>query len=91
MNAGLSGFGTGDLCSPLSSVCIWTGAVDTDWTKTGNWACGVVPVPTSEVEINGGLTNYPVLATNVTIKSLLVKPGASYTVMSGVSLTITGQ
>ena len=90
INTGLSGFGTGDLCSPLSSVCIWTGKIDTDWTKPGNWACGVVPVSTSDVEINGGLTNYPILATDVTIKSLLVKPGATYTVVTGKTLTITG-
>lgn len=90
INTGFSGFGVGDLCSPLSSVCIWTGTIDTDWTKPGNWACGVVPVPGSDVEINGALTNYPFLVTNVTIKSLLIKPGASYTVASGVTLTITG-
>ncbi len=87
-NTGFSGFGVGFPCSPLSGVLLWTGAVNTDWSNPGNWCCGVVPVSTSDVQINGGLTNYPVIGTNVTVKSLTLRPGATFNVASGFTLTI---
>lgn len=88
-NTGFSGFGAGYPCSPLSGVLIWTGAADTDWANPANWACGVVPGPTSDVQINGSLVRYPVVNTDVTIRSLLLKPGSSFNVATGRVLTIT--
>jgi len=85
---GFSGFGVGYPCSPLSGVLIWTGAINTDWSNAGNWCCGVVPVFTSDVQINGGLTNYPVIGTNVTIKSLKLNPGGTFVVSTGFTLAI---
>jgi len=90
-NTGFSGFGAGYPCSPLSGVLIWTGAADTDWANPGNWACGALPGPTSDVQINGGYNNYPVVHADFTIKSLLLMPKATYTVSTGATLTITGQ
>lgn len=84
---GSAGFGMGYPCSPSLTTIIWTGAVNTTWSNPGNWSCGTVPGPTSDVQINGGLTNYPLVNSNVTIKSLSVKPGATVTVVTGFTLT----
>jgi hypothetical protein len=86
--SGFSGFGIGYPCSPLSGVIIWTGAVSTDWSNAANWCCGVVPTSTSDVQINGGLTNYPVIGNNVTINSLQLNPGATFNVATGFTLTV---
>jgi Metallo-peptidase family M12B Reprolysin-like len=88
-NTGLSGFGAGYPCGP-SSV-FWTGAVNTDWFNTGNWACGVLPGATAEVYISSGSLNYPIVTGNITIKSLTLQTGASCIVNPGVTLTLTGQ
>ncbi len=90
-NTGFSGFGAGYPCSPLSGVLLWTGAVSTDWANPGNWACGVVPGPTSDVQINSALINYPIIHTNVTIRSLTLRPGSSYTIDPGMNLVLNGQ
>ena len=87
-NTGFSGFGMGYPCNPLNGILLWTGAVNTSWSNPGNWSCGILPQSTSDVQINSGLVNYPVVSSNVTIKSLLVKPGASVTVASGFTLSL---
>ncbi|TMI65701.1 MAG: secretion protein [Bacteroidetes bacterium] len=89
-NTGFSGFGAGYPCSPLSGEVFWTGAVNTDWFNTGNWACGVLPGPTTDVRISNGLVNYPVITGNPTIKSLTLNTGASCIVNPGFTLTLTG-
>jgi hypothetical protein len=68
----------------------WTGAVNTDWTNAGNWKCGIVPTITSNVVINSGCPNYPVLTLNVEIRSMTVRPGASVTVNTGFDLKLNG-
>jgi hypothetical protein len=88
-NTGLSGFGAGYPCG--TSTILWTGSINTDWFNTGNWACGVLPGPTTEVIVNSGLTNYPVLNGNTTIKGLTLQTGASCIVNPGFTLTLTGQ
>ncbi len=88
LNTGLSGFGAGYPCGPLATTVIWTGAINTDWSNPGNWACGAVPGPTSNVQITSGLLNYPVLATNTTINSLTLRPGGTYQVNTGITLTL---
>ena len=88
-NTGLSGFGAGYPCG--SSSALWTGAINTDWFNTGNWLCGVLPGPTTDVTIGTGLVNYPVVNGNVTIKSLTLNTGASCIVNPSFTLTLTGQ
>ena len=85
--SGFSGFGIGYPCSPVSGVLIWTGASNTTWANAANWSCGTIPTLASDVQINNGLTNYPVVNSNVSIKSLVIKPGASVTVNTGFTLT----
>ncbi len=68
----------------------WTGAINTDWTVPGNWSCGTVPDQYTNVQINAGAPNYPVVGLNVTIRSLKVNTGATVTVSPGFTMTITG-
>ncbi len=68
----------------------WTGAINTDWNNAGNWTCNTLPTTTTNVLIKSGLTNYPVIAVNVDIKSLTTQPGASVTVNTGFTLLING-
>jgi len=69
----------------------WTGATDTDWQNTSNWKCGQIPDASTEVIINGGRSNYPIITGNITIKKLIVNAGASVHVNPGVNLIITAQ
>ena len=87
-STGFSGFGAGYPCSPLSGVLLWTGAVNTNWSNPGNWSCGFVPITTSDVQINNGLINYPVININATIKSLTLMPGATVQVNTGFKLSL---
>lgn len=66
---------------------IWTGTASTDWFNAANWSCGV-PISTSNVYINSGAPNYPVVLGNVTVKSLYVNPGASFTMGATFTLTL---
>lgn len=63
----------------------WTGAVDNDWNKAGNWSCGSVPDQYTDVVINSGDI---VVNGNVACRTLTINPGASLTVTSGHSLKV---
>jgi parallel beta-helix repeat protein len=73
-----------------SALAEWIGAVDSDWSNTGNWRCGTVPATTSNVVIRSGVPNYPVIAQNVEIRSLTVRTGATVTVNTGFELKLNG-
>ncbi|MDL2224320.1 glycoside hydrolase family 5 protein, partial [Bacteroidales bacterium OttesenSCG-928-M06] len=50
-----------------ANVLVWTGAVDNDWNKAGNWDKNVVPGAATDVYIPGkGITNYPYLTSTET-------------------------
>ncbi len=68
----------------------WTGAVNTVWSNIANWKCGQLPANTTAVIINGGMPNYPVITSNLTVKSMTVNSGASVQVSPGVVVTLTG-
>ena len=71
----------------------WTGNIDDDWDKPGNWQVGGITAsnyPNSlsddNVEIPGGLTQYPVIngagssLRNVTVNSVDIGAGATLTI-----------
>ncbi|MGN0737635.1 FlgD immunoglobulin-like domain containing protein [Treponema porcinum] len=68
----------------------WTGAESSDWNIPGNWA-GITNISeitsTSEITINSGISNYPEISTNVSLKSLTITSNAKVT-MTGGSLTV---
>ena len=60
----VSGFGT-SILFPITYV--WTGNNSNDWNDAGNWDNGVPQTAFATIEIDGGLTNYPILNTNIQI------------------------
>lgn len=73
----------------FAAAITWNGSASTDWNNAANWTGGL-PTSTDDITIPIGLTNYPVLAANASIKSIfLVNTAASLTVNSGVVLDIS--
>ena len=72
---------------------IWTGTVNNNWTLAANWG-GTAPVANDDITIPGGLTNYPVITTNIpAVHNLLINStgiGAYLTVNTGGALNVTG-
>jgi len=64
----------------------WVGSVSHAWENPANWSCGVVPGPDADVTINSGTV---VVNSNVTIRSLSLSPGVSFTVTAPFNLTTT--
>ncbi|MEO7308954.1 MAG: FG-GAP-like repeat-containing protein [Chitinophagaceae bacterium] len=64
----------------------WTGAASSAWEDPGNWTCGAVPDANSDVVITSGTV---VLNSNATCRTITVKPGATFTIGSGFTLTVT--
>ncbi len=80
-------------CSASANVLItvnqptltWTGATSTDPTDPTNWNPVALPCPVADITVPGGLTNYPIYTSNLTISS-----GGSYTLQAGAQLTVNG-
>jgi hypothetical protein len=66
----------------------WTGAVSTAWENPANWSCGALPTTETDVVISAGRARYPVVGSNVSIRSLTIKNGAQVNVGTGFKLTI---
>jgi len=64
----------------------WTGAVDNAWENPANWSCGAVPDNNTSVVISSGQV---VVNSTIVVRSLLVGQGASFTVSSGYTVTVT--
>lgn len=75
----------------LSFCClkaqIWTGASNTDWNNAANWNPMIVPASNDIATIPASLGNYPVLLTNITVRSIDMQAGSRLDV-NGFSLTI---
>ncbi len=70
----------------------WTGSVSTDWNTAGNWTylkgaaktpTPLVPRATDDVLIPSGVSRYPVINGNASMRSITTQPGASLTIQSG--------
>ena len=64
----------------------WTGAVNNNWENPSNWSCGTLPDNYTDVVINSGTV---FINTNVVVRSLVINPPGTLTVVSGNTLTIT--
>ncbi len=70
---------------------IWTGSVSSDWNTTANWSTTAVPGSGDNVVIPSGTTNAPVLSTTNVARTVEVQSGASFTISSTGSLSVTGR
>src|SRR5688572_26062323 len=65
----------------------WSGNTNNAWNTASNWVGNNIPGNGDNVFIPGGLTNYPILSTNVNFKNLTINSsgsGATVTVTAGV-------
>jgi hypothetical protein len=71
---------------------VWSGLVDTDWYKPGNWVGDNVPSSGDNVIIPPGCPNYPDLGSGilVTCNDLDIQSGGSVIVSGGGALTVNG-
>jgi len=70
----------------------WTGAIDSDWNKPGNWLQNDVPSAFTEVaipDVSGTSGNFPVVSSNTRIREITVEPGATIDVQNGVTFEVT--
>jgi len=71
---------------------LWSGAVDDDWSKPGNWCPAVVPDADEDVVIPSGVTVMPeVKSEGMSCKSLTLETGAEVDIKPGFTLTVNGQ
>jgi hypothetical protein len=78
--------GNNDRSYLLKFENVWTGAMSNAWENAANWSCGSVPDANTDVVINNGNV---IIGSNVVIRTLRVMAGATVTVNSGYTLTIT--
>ena len=64
----------------------WTGAVSNTFENPGNWSCGNVPDGNTDVFVNSG--SVTVGATSI-CRTLTLRPGVIFSVVPGVTFTIT--
>lgn len=70
------------------NINTWVGNISTAWENPGNWSCGQVPGINSEVVINPGTPYSAIVSSDVVIKNITIKTGASVTVVSGFKLDV---
>lgn len=70
----------------FNPLTVWTGAVNTSWTNTGNWDDGV---PTNiHSAVIPSVPNQPLIISNQTIRSITIQAGAAVDIAVGNSLNI---
>ncbi len=66
----------------------WNGTVSSQWENPANWSCNATPDENTDVVVNGGKVNFPVLNSNATIRTLRLNNGATASVNGGFTLTL---
>ncbi len=89
-NSGCPGSKTVTVTVLAPGTLEWLGTVSTDWANAANWKCGIVPTTTTDVVINGGAPNYPLITLNVEVRSLTVLPGAVVNIAPGFEIKLNG-
>jgi trimeric autotransporter adhesin len=67
----------------------WLGTTSSNWATASNW-CGGIPTAITDITINAGAPNMPVISSTADIRNLTISTGASVTVASGGRLNIHG-
>lgn len=69
----------------------WTGTVSNAWETAGNWSCGVIPDANTDVYVNSGTPNSPLINSNRSVKSIHLQNGSNLVITAGRQLIITGK
>jgi hypothetical protein len=75
----------------LRFVLTWTGAVNTIWNLPGNWSCNTIPDEFTDVMIPTGVSNYPVINVNTSVRKMDLQTGTSVNVNTGITVDIKGK
>ena len=75
----------------LKFTSYWTGAKNNRWEEPSNWSCGNVPDANTDVVINAGTPNTPVVASQAFCRSTKLFSASAIRVNTGFNLTITGK
>lgn len=75
-------------CNATSAI--WTGSYNTAWENAANWHCGVLPTASTDVIINEGLINYPVINSYAVCRSITSNAATSVKIITGYSLDVVG-
>jgi len=67
---------------------IWTGTVSNAWEDPLNWSNSKLPDANTDVIINSGVPNFPVVNSNAVCRSINVRTGASVLVKTGFSIKV---
>jgi Secretion system C-terminal sorting domain len=82
--------------SPLSysstpTSVIWSGGIDNDWFKPGNWGGCAIPSCTIDAIVVNGPINQPVInGSGAVAKSLTINPGANLSIQGNNTLQLCG-
>lgn len=68
----------------------WTGTISDAWELPANWSCNKLPDTNTDVIVNGGAPNNPILFTNGYCRSITANTGAVITVNPGIQLVLSG-
>jgi hypothetical protein len=69
----------------------WTGTIDSDWNKAGNWNFGMVPTPIFNVYIPDTTIDPVINTVNTTFcHDVIIGPGGNLTINPGKSMIIRG-
>lgn len=84
------GFQQGDYFTRLTME--WTGTIDDDWSKPGNWNFTRVPNSLDDVVIPGTAVHMPVVKIQGhTCRSIEIKQNASILISNGILLEVKGK
>jgi hypothetical protein len=72
----------------LNGPVNWTGNVSTDWETAANWEYDILPNASTDVIVNSGRPFYPLLGSNVSVRSVKINPGSSMIIRTGFRLTV---
>ena len=76
--------------TPSSGSVTWSGGISTDWTQAPNWGGCATPTCSIDAIVVPSTVNQPVIATNQTVKNLVISAGATLTINAGVVVSICG-
>lgn len=75
----------------LKFTSYWQGKTNDKWEEPTNWSCGNVPDANTDVVINSGTPNSPVVSSQAFCRSTSLLNGAAIRVNTGFNLTVTGK
>ncbi|MBE0661527.1 MAG: DUF2341 domain-containing protein [Bacteroidales bacterium] len=82
---------SGELSAGNLCKWVWTGNIDSDWNKPGNWSKPVLPDESSFVIIPISNNDPEIISSDVTIFDLEIQSGALLTTNSTSTLTVLNQ